>query len=267
MTMHSSSTDSVNALATGESSSLASFEPAIMSNTPFESPLAQALSELSLTLEPAQIGALLSYLDLLQRWNQVYNLTAVRDPQAMLVQHLFDSLAVVKPLEAVWWQLGGRASPYPARVMDVGTGAGLPGLVLALVWPQAEVHLVEPVGKKTAFLEKAVGALGLRGRVTVHQQRVEQVQLREAPELIVCRAFASLADFATSVEHLIRPTNQVPTTQVAAMKAQWPEDEIAELRARNPGWSVAGHARYQVPHLEAQRRLIWLEHASLAGRA
>lgn len=194
-------------------------------------------------LEPVR-DRLIDYLALLVRWNAVYNLTAVRDPAQMLGQHLLDSLSVLKPMQA----LAGD-TPAP-RIVDVGSGAGLPGIPLALAWPAARVCMVEPVGKKAAFIRQAIGALGL-GNASVEQARIEQLNLARfggAPDLIVSRAFASLADFALGVEAIV-----APSTRLCAMKGQRPDDEIAALP---PGWSVVDEQPLHVPGLDAQRHVI-----------
>jgi len=195
---------------------------------------------------------LLAYLELLQRWNRVYNLTAIRDPQQMLTQHVLDCLAVVHPLQAA--SRGFEASEHaraPA-LLDVGSGAGLPGLVLAMAWPELEADLVEPVGKKAAFLRQTVAELGLVARVRVHSCRIQETRLGRAPDLAVCRAFASLTDFVSLIEPLVSVT-----TAVFAMKGQRPEIE-AEAATLPHGWQVAEIAELSVPGLDAARHLVRL---------
>lgn len=219
--------------------------------------LRDGLAALGLSIADPQVDALIDYLALLAKWNAVYNLTAIRDPQAMLVQHLLDSLAIVAPLEAR--APHGRPAPYPC-VVDVGSGGGLPGIVLAIVWPQASIHLVEPVGKKAAFLRQCAMELGLGG-VRVHARRVEELtpwdlaspaghEVAPAPDLILCRAFASLADFTRGIEALAGPS-----TIVAAMKGVHPEHELAELPA---SWQLAESLGLAVPKLDAERHLLVL---------
>jgi 16S rRNA (guanine527-N7)-methyltransferase len=205
--------------------------------------LQEALAELSLDVPNSDSERMLSHLSLIARWNRVYNLTAIREPERMLVQHLFDSLAVVPELRK-------RMAVTAPRIIDVGSGAGLPGLPLALIWPQARVHLFEPVGKKAAFLRQAAAELAA-GRVEVHATRVQTLagQL-EPPDLIICRAFASLAEFVLAIEPLL-----APYTLVAAMKGQRPDAEIAELPTH---WSVRELLPIQVPKLQAQRHLVIL---------
>ncbi|MGE0808889.1 MAG: 16S rRNA (guanine(527)-N(7))-methyltransferase RsmG [Burkholderiaceae bacterium] len=208
--------------------------------------LSAGLDALRLPLSAAVQARLLQYLALLAKWNGVYNLTAIRDPEQMLRQHLLDSLAIVQPLVQ---RAGG--SP-PARVFDVGSGGGLPGVVLAVVWPHSQVLLIEPVGKKAAFLRQCQAELQLPN-LSVAACRVEQLPAASrlpVPDLIVCRAFASLADFTIAIAPL-----SGPETLVAAMKGQRPDDEIAQLPA---GWTPTETLELQVPGLDAHRHLILL---------
>lgn len=202
--------------------------------------LSQGAQVLGLGLSPQEAKQLLAYLALLQRWNATYNLTAVRDPQAMLVQHLLDCLAVLPPLL--------RQLSAGGRVLDVGSGGGLPGVVLAVMAPQLDVTCVDTVGKKAAFVRQVAGALRLPNLRAVHA-RVEQ--LTAAPfALITSRAFASLADFvALTRAHLVEGGSWM------AMKGQIPDDEIAELPA---GVTVFHVERLHVPGLDAQRCLVWM---------
>ncbi|MCM5571188.1 16S rRNA (guanine(527)-N(7))-methyltransferase RsmG [Burkholderiaceae bacterium FT117] len=217
--------------------------PSVCDRDALEAELKAGVASLGLVLPQPAIGALLDYLALLAKWNAVYNLTAVRDPRSMLVQHLLDSLAIVGPLS--------RKGPFRC-VVDVGSGGGLPGIVLAIVWPDTRIHLVEPVGKKAAFLRQCAVELAL-AHVEVHATHVESLEPGPSldPDLIVCRAFASLADFAAGIERLAGPT-----TIVAAMKGVVPHDEIAALPE---GWSVAEVVPLDVPRLDAERHLLLLD--------
>ena len=203
----------------------------------------------TLGLDRALTEPLLDYLALLVKWNAVYNLTAVRDPRQMLVQHLLDSLAVVPPLAE---RLPRRAGSPAGQVVDVGSGGGLPGIVLAMAWPHAEVLLVEPVGKKAAFLRQCQAELAL-ANIQVAEARVETLDTAPypVPDLIVCRAFASLADYVTAIDRLAGPT-----TAVAAMKGVWPADEIAALP---PAWRLHQALPLSVPGLDATRHLLVLQ--------
>ena len=202
---------------------------------------------LALGLTEAQITQLLEFLSLLQKWNKVYNLTAVRDPQEMLTHHLLDSLAAVGPLRrhvAAQAGEGGGA----VRLLDVGSGGGLPGVVFAICCPDVDVSCVDTVGKKAAFIQQAAVALKLRNLHGVHA-RVET--LTTPFDIISCRAFASLPDFVT----WSRSALAAPHGVWLAMKGKHPEDEIAALPA---DVSVFHVEQLQVPGLDAERCIIWM---------
>jgi len=206
--------------------------------------LEEALRALGMVGDLRHAPLMLGYLGQLQRWNKAYNLTAIRDPAQMLVQHLFDSLAVVPPLRA----LQGQESA--ARIADMGSGAGLPGIILAICQPQWRIVCVDAVHKKTAFIRQAAGVLGLTNVTAVHG-RIEAIEPLGA-DLVISRAFASLADFAAlSARHLVAGGT------MAAMKGRFPEDEVAALEA-DTGWRVSGSVELRVPELDAQRCLIYL---------
>ncbi len=244
--------------------SAARHAPRPVSGAPARSELAERLArgcnELRLSLGLDERERLLSYLELLQHWNRIYNLTAIRDPANMLAQHLLDSLAVLHPLEAA----AGRAAPLRVApgpcLLDVGSGAGLPGLVLALAWPALEADLVEPVGKKAAFLRQSVAELGLTQRVRVHEGRIQQAKLPRAPDLAICRAFTSLNEFATLIEPFL-----TPETVVFAMKGQREEIEAEAARLAR-GWRVADVTALVVPGLGAARHLVELAQPARTGR-
>lgn len=222
--------------------------------------LESACKSLNITADLEARERLLTYLELLQRWNRVYNLTAIRDPSDMLAQHLLDSLAVLRPLEeAARRDATRRVAPGPC-LLDVGSGAGLPGLALALAWPALEADLVEPVGKKAAFLRQSVAELGLAQRVRVHAGRIQEARLPRAPDLAICRAFASLNEFAGLIEPFL-----TPETVVFAMKGQRQEIE-AEAAALAPGWRVADITALVVPGLRAARHLVELAQPTRTGR-
>lgn len=196
---------------------------------------------LGLGLSPLQRQRLLDYLALLQRWNSTYNLTAVRDPAAMLSQHLADCLAVVPALTR-------QRGSGPMRVLDVGSGGGLPGAVLASLLPALDVSCVDTVGKKAAFIRQVAAALPLPNLHAVHA-RVEQMQ---GPlfDLVTCRAFASLADFTRLTRDRLAPNGVW-----MAMKAKVPDEEIAALPA---GVSMFHVEPLTVPGLDAERCLVWM---------
>ena len=202
---------------------------------------------LGLNPSAAQIQALTQYLDLLLHWNATYNLTAVRNRPDMVTQHLADCLAVVRPVQHALSHVLASG-----RVLDVGSGGGLPGVVLAIMLPGLGVTCVDTVGKKAAFVRQAAGALGLKNLQAAHA-RVES--LADLPfDLITSRAFASLADFT----RLSRPL-LLPIGCWMAMKGKRPQAELDELP---PDIDVFHVEQLTVPHLNADRCLVWMR---LAG--
>jgi 16S rRNA (guanine527-N7)-methyltransferase len=196
---------------------------------------------LGLELQGDAAARLLAYLDLLQRWNATYNLTSVRDPDQMLTQHLLDCLAVVAPMRRM---LGGD----PARVLDVGSGGGLPGVVLAAMCPTSKVICVDTVGKKAAFVRQAAMELGLPNLEGEHA-RVEKLRA-PAFDLVTSRAFASLADFVSLTrQHLAAGGAWM------AMKGKPPEAEMAALP---PDIEMFHVEHLDVPGLAAERCLVWM---------
>jgi 16S rRNA (guanine527-N7)-methyltransferase len=202
------------------------------------------LDALALDLSATQRQALLDYLALLQKWNQVYNLTAVRDPQAMLSHHLLDCLAVVAPLRA---QLASLASPGPIRLLDVGSGAGLPGLVLAICLPQLQVDCVDTVAKKSSFIQQAALTLGLANLRGLHA-RVEN--LSAAYQVVSARAFSSLSDLVAGSDKAL-----LPGGLWMAMKGKTPDEEIQALPSQVQAFQVQA---LQIPGLDAQRCIVWM---------
>jgi 16S rRNA (guanine527-N7)-methyltransferase len=202
--------------------------------------LCGGLEELGLKLDYAQVRKLLDYQDLLLKWNKVYNLTSVRDPASMLTHHLLDSLAVVGPLLR---HVGER----PTRLLDVGSGAGLPGIVIAICCPHIQVDCVDTVAKKAAFIQQAAATLQLPKLRGLHA-RVES--LTEPYDVITSRAFASLADFVNW------STGALAEQGVwMAMKGKLPTAEIESL---SPTVTVFHVEQLDVPGLGAERCLIWL---------
>lgn len=213
--------------------------------------LSDAAKILDLPLTDAQSLQLLTFMAHMQRWNKTYNLTAIRDPGKMLVQHLFDSLSVVNPIS------GGiasteieRAPGEPLRVVDVGSGGGLPGVVLAIMRPDWRVHCVDAVEKKTAFLQQIAGVLGLRNLRAVHA-RIETLAPLDA-DIVVSRAFASLSDFA-----ILAGMHVAISGRLLAMKGHEPQDEVAAL-VSGKAWRVDRVDLLRVPELDAQRCLVWM---------
>lgn len=199
--------------------------------------LAQGVKELKIALLPAAQEKLLQYLALLQKWNRVYNLTAVREPQRMVSEHLLDCLAV---------------APYIGenKVLDVGSGAGLPGIPLAIALPRAHVTVLDSNHKKAAFLQQAVTELKL-ANVAVACERVESWKPASAFEVVISRAFSDLGEFATLAGRRVAAGGHL-----AAMKGVHPYDEIAQLP---PGWQVRQVLPLAVPGLRAQRHLVLMQ--------
>ncbi len=198
--------------------------------------LAEGVAALGLALPSGSAEKLAAYLALLAKWNKVYNLTSIRDPEEMITHHLLDALAVLPILQKS--ALAGRQY----ALADVGSGAGLPGLVLAIACPDWSVTSVEAVEKKAAFQRQAKIELEL-ANVSIHCGRVEALQ--EKFDAAISRAFASLADFVKHAGHL--------ADCLWAMKGGYPADEIAALPA---GWRVAASHELHVPGLAAERCLL-----------
>lgn len=208
----------------------------------FREQLVQGVSELAIDLPEPQIKKLVDYLCLLAKWNAVYNLTAVRDPAHMVTHHLLDCLATLP------------AFMNALRVVDVGSGGGLPGIVLA-IWaqhaqPQMSVHMIDTVHKKTAFLTQAKSELGLTN-VHVHTGRVEQLNDEKKFDVITSRAFAELKDFIVWSGHLLAEGGKM-----IALKGQPQESELVGLPA---GWEITKLEQINVPGLAAQRHLVHIE--------
>ena len=199
--------------------------------------LTAGIAALGLALPDAAEAKLLAYLTLLDKWNRVYNLTAVRDVERMVSHHLLDSLAAV---------------PYfrGEAVLDVGSGGGLPGIPLAIARPQLQVTLIDSIAKKTAFLRQAKADLGL-ANVNVVTGRVEDYRPESGFDVVTSRAFSDLREFVTLTRHLLKPAGRW-----LAMKGLMPHEEIASL----PDWvRVSANYELLVPGLGAGRHLIVLE--------
>jgi len=219
--------------------------------TDFASRLRAAASTLRLEVGSEQEEALLIYLEQLQRWNRSYNLTAIRDPEQMLIQHLFDSLAAVPFFQKELYK--HTVNPV---IVDVGSGAGLPGVVLAAMFPDASVHCVDAVEKKATFIRYVAGVLRL-SNLQAHHARVEELSPFEA-DIVVSRAFASLADFAR-----LAGKHVAPTGHLLAMKGREPVEEIKELSSAS-SWQVSRIEPLQVPELDAHRCLVWITKQGIA---
>ena len=212
-----------------------------------ESELRQGLSKLpGLALDDAQVGLLLDYLALIQKWTKVYNLTAVRDPAEMLTHHLLDSLAVVAPLRQQLKQLS-QGLQSSVRLLDVGSGAGLPGVVIAICCPDIAVDCVDTVGKKAAFIQQVAVTLKLSNLRGIHA-RVESLTQRYS--VVSSRAFASLADFTNWSRAAVAEGGVW-----MALKGRHPADEVAALPADVQVFHVE---QLVVPGLDAERCIVWL---------
>jgi len=201
--------------------------------------LAQGCVELGLSVPDPVQGKLIAYLELIAKWNRVYNLTAVRDPARMVASHLLDCLAIVPQLDAA------------GAVLDVGSGAGLPGIPLALMWPRARVTLLDSNHKKATFLRQAAIELAL-DNADVVCERVETWQSPRPFGLVVSRAFSDLGEFAKIADRLCAPAGTM-----AAMKGVYPHEELAQLP---PGIGLKRVIPLKVPGLRAERHLVLLEH-------
>jgi len=202
--------------------------------------LQSGAAELGLSLSDAQFDQLLGYLALIQKWNKVYNLTAVRDPQEMLTHHLLDSLTAVAPLVR-------HTRGQSAKVLDVGSGGGLPGIVLAICRPELDVSCVDTVGKKAAFIQQVAASLKLPHLRGVHA-RVET--LAGPFDVVCCRAFASLPDFVNWSRSALAEQGVW-----MAMKGKHPQ---AEIDALPDGVNVFHVEPLTVPGLDVERCMVWL---------
>jgi 16S rRNA (guanine527-N7)-methyltransferase len=208
--------------------------------TTLDARLAAGIAALGLTVDGAQLGQLLAFLDLLAKWNRTYNLTAIREPERMVTHHLLDALAVLPHLPV-------RAG---LRVLDVGSGGGIPGIPLAIARPDWCVALVEANQKKCAFLTQAAIELRLPN-VEVHATRIEDFRPHLPFDVVISRAFSDLADFAgCAMRHV------APDGQLVAMKGMHPLGELAKLPAEV---AVVAAPELTIPGLAATRHLIAME--------
>ena len=209
--------------------------------------LQKGLDGLGLVLLPEQQSQLLTYMDLIAKWTKVYNLTAVRDAQEMLTHHLLDSLAVIQPLRRELAQLALPQGHAQLRLLDVGSGAGLPGIVIAITCPDVSVTCVDTVAKKAAFIQQVAATLKLPSLKGLHA-RVES--LTEPYDVVCSRAFASLLDFTNWSQSALAPHGVW-----MAMKGKHPDLELAALPETTQVFHVE---QLQVPGLDAERCIIWM---------
>jgi len=214
-------------------------------------PLCLGLQALGLSLSDVQIDHLLNYLALIQKWNKVYNLTAVRESAEMLTHHVLDSLALIKPLRQHLLTLptANQSCDEPVRLLDVGAGAGLPGVVVAICCPDVLVDCVDAVAKKVAFIQQVAVTLKLGNLRGIHA-RVES--LTERYPVITSRAFASLLDFTNWSACALAEQGVW-----LAMKGKHPANELAALPANVKVFHVE---QLEVPGLNAERCLVWMRH-------
>lgn len=210
----------------------------VMDTASLKQRLISGVQELGLLLDDLQIEKMIAYLSLLSKWNSVYNLTAIRDPQEMVRQHLLDSLSAAPAFEGA------------KNVLDVGAGGGLPGMMLAIVYPHIKISMIDTVSKKTAFLTQVKTELGLVN-VTVYTGRVEKLTVAEKFDVITSRAFSELANFINWSGHLLADGGRF-----IAMKGVAPAQEIERLPA---GWHVTGVQALHVPGLDAERHLVFVK--------
>ena len=207
------------------------------------SALQDGLAAMGLDLSHEKQDKLQAFMALLTKWNRTYNLTAIRDENQMLTHHLLDSLSILPAI--------GNSAPAARRWADVGSGAGLPGIPLAIACPDLEISSIETVEKKATFQRQARIELGL-GNFSVTNSRVEDLPAGGF-DIVISRAFADLADFVRLAGHLLNSTGRL-----LAMKGILPEDEIKRLP---PGWTLREALPLRVPGLDAQRHLLVIEKA------
>ena len=206
--------------------------------------MAPVIEALGVNLDDVQRQRCAAYMGMLSHWNGTYNLTALRDASEMFTHHLSDCLAVLPHLAA---HLARRVAPGPARLLDVGSGGGLPGVLLAIARPDLQVCCVDTVGKKAAFIRQVAAELRLPNLRAEHA-RVED--LRSQHDIVTSRAFASLADFIALTRDRLAPGGVW-----MAMKGRAPEEELSDLPADIEVFHVE---QLQVPGLDAERCLIWM---------
>ena len=228
-------------------------DPSLRANIPLD--LARGIDTLGLLVTEAQQQQLLGYMDLIQKWNKVYNLTALRNPQEILTHHVLDSLSVILPLLGHLEQKNGASQP-DVTLLDVGSGGGLPGVVIAICCPFVRVTCVDTVSKKAAFIQQVAASLKLPNLVGVHA-RVESLS---GPFDVICsRAFASLPDFVSwSLGALAHEGVWM------AMKGKTPEDEMAALPSSAEVFHVE---QLKVPGLEADRCVVWMKKSATLSAA
>lgn len=207
----------------------------------------QGSNDLGVHLDKQQYTQLFAYIEALVKWNRVYNLSALHDADEIAVKHILDSLASVLPLRAY-------TTNRPLQLLDVGSGAGLPGAVIAIACPEIDVSCIDASAKKAAFVQQISGSLALGNLHSLHG-RVEE--LRGNYEVVTSRAFSSLMDFCVSSHQVLAPDGVW-----VAMKGKHPDKEIAALPSNVELFHVE---QLKVPGLDAERCLVWMRRASTMG--
>ncbi|WP_137719547.1 16S rRNA (guanine(527)-N(7))-methyltransferase RsmG [Methylobacillus flagellatus] len=210
--------------------------------------LEQGLQQAGLVLSAELVERLLAYLALLQKWNKVHNLTAVRDPDEMVTLHLLDSLVILPHIQA-------------ERLLDVGSGAGLPGIPLALCLPDLQVTVLDSSHKKTSFMRQVKAELQI-DNLQVVCSRVEQFQPEQPFDVVISRAFSELQLFLTLTAHLCRPQGLW-----LAMKGVYPHDELAQISREPSAPTPSAIVPLIVPGLDAQRHLVFLPNLTATAQA
>lgn len=226
----------------------AATEPTRVDDAELADLVSRGAATLAMSLTAAQVDRLVAYVRLIERWSATYNLTAIRDPRDMVTQHILDCLAAAAAL------FRRRGRPPGERLLDVGSGAGLPGIVIGVVAPEREVVCVDSVGKKTAFITQAAGTLGLKNVAALHQ-RVETLAGSRF-DVVASRAFSSLHDFVAATRHLLDERGTW-----MAMKGKAPSAELKDLKG------LTFHVEpLSVPGLNADRCIVWIQ-PSVSKRA
>jgi 16S rRNA (guanine527-N7)-methyltransferase len=211
--------------------------------------LVRGLDQSEISLSEAQIEQLISYLSIFHQWNKAYNLSAIREPYEMVDRHLLDSLVIVPFMQSHLAELS-EESTLTRQLADVGTGGGLPGIPLAIVFPELSVTLVDSNGKKTRFLFQTSVQLGLKN-TNVENNRVEKFSPEDKFDIVTSRAYASLQDMAQSCRHLLKSEGEF-----WAMKGQFPDQELAECE---DSIELVNSHPLVVPGLEGERHLLILK--------
>jgi len=204
--------------------------------------LQEGARQLERSIDDAQVKQLIAYLERLHRWNGVHSLSAWKDPSALLVHHVFDSMSVVGPLERY-------AEGRPLRVLDAGSGPGFPAVVLAVMNPAWSVTAVDAVAKKIAFVRQAAAESGIPNVAGLHA-RLEDMPPAKPFDVVVSRAFGSLVHFTAQTRHLLAPDGVW-----VAQKGRMPNEEMAQLRDDLQVFHVEP---VTVPGLDAERHLVWM---------